>query len=230
MRFNLPLLALIVVNAAGQLPVSPTPEGQTVVVQFVETHRALIQRVLADEFRLDPDLALSIALPEVSRYSRLRDLTETSALQVFYIQLGEEYADFSIGKLQMKPSFAASLESAAHELGNNIASMFEYKTQSPEAIREERVDRLCSIEWQLRYLGLFCRLVQHRNRLKLDDSTLTIYASAYNLGWQRPLNDIVAWSHEKNFPSGRREPTDASYASCVMALYDLLKSPDSHEE
>ena len=53
--------------------------------------------------------AIAIVFPELVRYSALRDKIEISILKTLYINLGEEYADFSVGPFQMKPSFAESV-------------------------------------------------------------------------------------------------------------------------
>ena len=51
-------------------------------------------------------MAIAVVFPELIRYSALRDKIEITLLKSLYIYKGDDYADFSIGQFQMKPSFA----------------------------------------------------------------------------------------------------------------------------
>ena len=69
-----------------------------------------IKRLKFEEERLSKDIVkmqekTAIFFPELIRYSFIRDLLETTALEYLYIENGKNYADFSIGRMQMKPSF-----------------------------------------------------------------------------------------------------------------------------
>ena len=59
----------------------------------------------------------AILFPELIRYSVYKDFFETQALELLYIDYGKKTADFSIGRFQMKPSFAEAVEAyiLAHE-------------------------------------------------------------------------------------------------------------------
>jgi hypothetical protein len=58
-------------------------------------------------------LAIAVIFPELVRYSALRDKMEITLLKALYINLGEDYANFSIGQFQMKPSFAEIIREKA---------------------------------------------------------------------------------------------------------------------
>lgn len=52
----------------------------------------------------------ALVAPEISQFGYLSDRAQTYILKVMYVQRGKAYADFSIGRFQMKPSFIERLE------------------------------------------------------------------------------------------------------------------------
>ena len=60
----------------------------------------------------DPDLLIPVVFPELLRFNILQNRMETSMLRLFYVNVGESYANFSVGVFQMKPSFVESMEYA----------------------------------------------------------------------------------------------------------------------
>lgn len=230
---SITFFAILAVNSQAQ-QASLASEA----ADFVGANKTSINSVLRDQFGLDPDVAISLVLPEVGRFSSINDFAETSALQVFYIQLGKDYANFSIGRFQMKPSFAEGLEEAlisgdypqlllpargAPADAGGYAELFAYKQGTPEFIRSQRIERLCSREWQLRYLGLFCRIMECKFGEKLSKDNLELFAGAYNLGWQCSTDEILSWNRVASFPSGKRKSSDRSYAVVAKEYYEELK-------
>ncbi len=74
---------------------------------------------LVDSLRkseVDPNFARAIVFPETVRYSFLQNQAEIAGLMVLYVKYGSAYADFSVGRFQMKPSFAEQIEHDAREL------------------------------------------------------------------------------------------------------------------
>ena len=69
-----------------------------------------IWMVIFSEFGLRAELAEAVVFPELVLYSALQDCIETTAVKGLYLQGGTRGADFSIGRFQMKPSFAEALE------------------------------------------------------------------------------------------------------------------------
>lgn len=138
---------------------------------------------------VDPSIACSIVFPEVMRYSSLRDFAETKSLEVLYIQYGSKYADFSIGRFQMKPSFAAKLEKdwlklMEKEIVSGIIRPSD--TVDDTSSRILRINRLKDQEWQVRYLVMYCKVVDIRFHDKLFSKNIPdieFLASAYNLGY-----------------------------------------------
>ena len=74
-------------------------------IAFERENRSWMEPILAKNHISYP-LAIAVIFPELVRYSALRDKMEITLLKALYINLGEDYANFSIGQFQMKPSFA----------------------------------------------------------------------------------------------------------------------------
>src|SRR5674476_1475160 len=72
---------------------------------FERDNRSWMEPILAKNHISYP-IAIAIVFPELVRYSALRDKMEITLLKTLYVNLGEDYANFSIGQFQMKPSFA----------------------------------------------------------------------------------------------------------------------------
>ncbi|RYF86531.1 MAG: hypothetical protein EOO03_11685 [Chitinophagaceae bacterium] len=131
----------------------------------------------------------SIVFPEVMRYNSLRDGIETESLRTLYVQLGADYADFSIGLFQMKPSFAESVEAmAAKLLPATLLNELSLKYQTSDAvlIRQQRVERLQDEHWQLIYLTAFvgiCNRLFETTHFANSNERLQWYATVYNAGF-----------------------------------------------
>ncbi len=133
----------------------------------------------------------SIVFPEVMRYNSLKDDVETESLRTLYVQWGQDYANFSIGLFQMKPSFAVEVETKAKQfISTSILNEFQfnYSTTDEKSIRRERVDRLQDNEWQLIYLTAFILICDAQYQHKVfgsETERLQWYATVYNAGFDR---------------------------------------------
>lgn len=150
----------------------------------------------------DSKLMEAIIFPELIRYNRLYDVVETGSLMGLYARLGSDYADFSIGKLQMKPTFAVSLERFmldhrelkwVHQLGfDGVAINDCYEN------RTARINRLDNDEWQIKYLVAMikCLKIKHPEiwRNTTAGQKLVLIATAYNCGWDKSMATIKAAS------------------------------------
>jgi hypothetical protein len=142
----------------------------------------------------DKTFMQSIVFPEVMRFNELKDDIETESLRTMYVQFGKEYADFSVGLFQMKPSFAEQLELKAQQL-LPVAVYKElqltYESTNTEAIRTERINRLQDADWQLVYLTAFicvCNELYKHKQFTNAAEKMQWYASVYNTGFEK--NDI----------------------------------------
>lgn len=75
---------------------------------FLEENNNWIKPALA-EYDVPYDEAVAVVFPELVRYSALRDKMEITMLKTLYRNLGDDYANFSIGVFQIKPSFAEEI-------------------------------------------------------------------------------------------------------------------------
>ena len=89
---------------------------------FEKENRNWMEPLLAKSHISYP-VAISIIFPEIVRYSALRDKVEITLLKTLYVNLGEDYADFSVGQFQMKPSFAEAIRIKADSVldGNRVS-------------------------------------------------------------------------------------------------------------
>ena len=61
---------------------------------------------------VSPEMAEAVIWPEILRYSVIRDIIENTLNYSTYIRLGSSGFDFSVGRFQIRPSFAERLEKA----------------------------------------------------------------------------------------------------------------------
>lgn len=150
-------------------------------------------------------LLKAIVFPEVMRYSEWKDDIETESLRVLYVQFGKEYADFSVGIFQMKPSFVEQLEQEARlllpaDIYNEL--QLNYKTGDEQNIRQQRIDRLRDADWQLVYLTAFVALCNHLYKGRYFSSELERlqwYATVYNAGLNRSDEYIAKKISQEQF-------------------------------
>ncbi|MHC1705390.1 MAG: hypothetical protein AB9846_15900 [Tenuifilaceae bacterium] len=173
-------------------------------------------------FGIDTNLAISIVFPELIRFSALRDKIETYSLEVLYVQYGSKYADFSIGRFQMKPSFAERLEKDWNNYLN--ISIFKEKHLPPfdttniQKNRILRLERLKNRYWQVKYLVMFIKL--NEGKISDQEEELNFLASAYNVGYWNDLNVIHNKGKSKYYHLGLIKPSICyNYADISLFYY-----------
>ena len=131
----------------------------------------------------------AIVFPEVMRYNEVYDGIQTESLKVLYKEWGTDYANFSIGHFQMKPSFALQVEKQMTDLltPGQIRDMgFDKILSAPEITqRSLRLQYLDNTAWQAKYLTAFIMICNARFEHKIwasDQEKLAWYASLYNRG------------------------------------------------
>lgn len=153
----------------------------------------------------EPSFMQAIVFPEVMRYNTLKDGIEAESLRTLYVQFGKEYANFSIGLFQMKPSFAEEVEQKAkYFLAENIRNelQLQYNATDEEIIRIQRVERMQDKEWQLIYLTAFIAICNEiyktKNFVSLSEK-LQWYATVYNAGFDKTDEYIRKKITQENF-------------------------------
>ena len=134
----------------------------TQAAAFVKKHHEEWRQEF-DIFGVDCRVAEAIVFPELIRYSMWQDEIERAAVNGLYVMKGREGADFSIGRFQMKPSFAEEVEQAWNRSSLSKEYGFVFNLQSNNEARRSRIRRLSTMEGQCRYLAIFIRLLQQRH-------------------------------------------------------------------
>lgn len=169
----------------------------------------------------------SIVFPEVMRYNSLKDDIETESLHTLYAQFGEEYANFSIGLFQMKPSFAQQVEEKSKLLLSddlNRELQLAIKMNDPIAEREERIKRLEDNQWQMIYLTAFiciCDTLYSDKIFSNEADRLQWYATVYNAGFDKQDNYISEKIKQENFYLNQDMPGKKfKYAAIAAWFYN----------
>lgn len=185
---------------------------------YCERHRTEWRQVW-ERYDIPCDIAEAVIFPELIRYGLFQDKMETGAVRALYISRGTGGCDFSIGRFQMKPSFAEELEKRWMRSGMARQYGLYFDTKDNETARRIRISRLEKEEWQCIYLAVFLKMlyldygsVDKRGeysqdgieRLSMKDQ-VRLAATAYNRGcrWVNPgygpLDEIRARVDEKHF-------------------------------
>lgn len=173
------------------------------------------EKFLRDNSWLGPSLKLTpseiriaeaVVFPEIVRYCILQDQIEVRALKVLYVQAGEEYANFSIGQFQMKPTFAEQVERDYNRLFSSTEQetigVPSFPIADSSQLRNQRVLRLDDFHWQAQYLRLFMMIMARRYkeaRFSTDTDKLRFYATAYNAGYHRGERAIRAAMNARRY-------------------------------
>lgn len=170
--------------------------------------------------------AMAVIFPELVRYSALRDKMETTLLKALYINLGKEYANFSIGHLQMKPSFAELLGMSAGGLPGHRYSSMVRDSSDFDDIRDYRSSIVKDLEdtgSQINYLIVFFKICSKRFELRkmAPEERIRFLATAYNYGFFKSGNEIRSMEGRKFFSTGLVAKEYYSYADISVFWYEM---------
>lgn len=197
---------------------------------FVKTN-AWISGALA----LDPGearLALAVVFPEIIRFSSFEDRIQVGALKVLYVQYGKEYANFSVGRFQMKPVFAEQVERDSNRLlaaeERAVLGAPVFPAADTVENRRDRVLRLDDFKWQVRYLGLFMRIMDKRHARTVFADTLErlrFYATAYNAGYTNSEKTIRRILPAKTYHTELFD-SETKYCYADIAVFFFKNGPE----
>jgi hypothetical protein len=169
----------------------------------------------------------SIVFPEVMRYNSLKDGVEAESLRTLYVQFGKEYANFSIGLFQMKPTFAEEVEIKSKKiLPDSIYKELQlgYTKKDEGEIRKERVERLQDEDWQLVYLTAFiavCNTTYQHKKISSATEKMQWYATVYNAGFDKTDAYISNKIKQDNFYLEQGMPKNKfKYAAIAAWFYN----------
>lgn len=182
-------------------------------------------RALADSFSVPFNEIISIVFPELVRYSSIKDKMEVTLLKILYAYKGKEYADFSVGVFQMKPSFAEKIREEVKASSNKeLLKIFGANQFSPDnrAQREQLVAELENPVCQFEYLIAFYKLydIKFRNKLwKNKIEKIKYYATAYNCGFFHSNEYIESMMNKKIYSIDILKSGPYYFYSDISAFY-----------
>jgi hypothetical protein len=191
---------------------------------FEQENRNWIEPLLAKNHISYP-LAISIIFPELVRYSALRDKMEITLLKTLYVNLGEDYANFSIGQFQMKPSFAEMIrEEAPVVLGRRSGITFKTRSDFDDIkdFRKTIIKDLEDPKSQMNYLIVFIKICEKNFKTHRRDelSQIKFLATAYNFGIEKKEADIESMIGKKFFNTKLFKTVNYSYAEVSLFWYE----------
>jgi hypothetical protein len=200
---------------------------------FERTNRIWMEPVLVKNHISYP-IAIAVIFPELVRYSALRDKMEITLLKTLYVNLGEEYANFSIGQFQMKPSFAELIRLRAPEVMNRRSGIV-FKSESDfddiRNFRKSIVSDLEDIRTEFNYLVAFMKICEKSYKTDSNDnlSRLKFIATAYNYGIDKTSSQIENMMDKKFFNTKLFKTENYSYADVSLFWYKQYKSIPSEK-
>lgn len=192
-------------------------------LDFIEENNKTINlnlHNLSDEEKI---MAMAIVAPEISQFSSVMDFVELRALFISYRNFGK--GDFSVGYFQMKPSFVETLET---EIMKNNKLKSRYSSFIPnggdKSKREQRLKRLSSLEWQLKYLEVFFEIAKLKTasiKFKDQEDKLKYFATLYNSGINSSSKRVEEMQKKTYFPHNVRK---YNYSDVALEFYrEMLK-------
>jgi len=190
---------------------------------FEQENRKWIEPLLK-KHNISYPLAMAVIFPELIRYSALRDKMEITLLKTLYINLGEYYANFSIGQLQMKPSFAESIRNKAPSVMNRrsgILFMNETEFSDIKNYRKSIVTDLEDPKIQFNYLIAFFKICEKKYSLKsMDEITrVKFLATVYNYGVDKSIDKVYGMMDKKFFNTRLFKTENYSYSDVSVYWY-----------
>lgn len=200
----------------------------TSAINYVKEHHDEWSREF-EQFDVDPRLAVAIVFPELIRYSMWQDEIERAAVNGLYVSKGTDGANFSIGRFQMKPSFAEEIEQEWNRSSLSKEYGFVFNLQQNNEARRSRIRRLSNMQGQCRYLAIFIRLLQQRHpQLKQlsEKEQVCFLATAYNRSFTASFQQIKKIQHERHFHTDVIKTHSTClycYADIAIVAYRMLR-------
>jgi hypothetical protein len=169
-------------------------------------------------------VAIAVIFPELVRYSALRDKMETTLLKALYVNLGEEYANFSIGQFQMKPSFAEIIRERGPAVLGRRSGIVLRSASDYDDIKQFRKSIVADLEdtrAELNYLVVSLKICEKSYNVNKKDefSRLKFLATAYNYGIDKSEDQIDSMINRKFFNTKLFKTENYSYADVSLYWY-----------
>jgi hypothetical protein len=190
--------------------------------QYEKENRSWVKPIL-DKFHVPYGLAMAVVYPELIRYSSLRDKIETGLLKTLYVNMGDEYSDFSVGEYQMKPSFVEKVIKELPRSGIKIPGIRQTSDFNDlKEFRRSIVKELESPGEQLKYLVAFYWICEKKFKISnMDESQkVTFLSTAYNYGFDKNRMQIEAMSGKKYFTTKLHGGDTYSYSDISLFWFE----------
>lgn len=180
---------------------------------------------LIQAYGLKPKEVKAVIFPELIRYNAIQDKIETFALESLYIQYGKDYANFSIGQFQLKPSFAEAIEIDFLKLFGTSPLGVISKIKSEDALqnvaaRSGRLKKLKESKSALNYVCLFFKILETKYpNWKTDEEKIKFFACAYNSDYRKSKDEITSLIPKKFFHTGVISSRKYCYAEIAWYFF-----------
>jgi hypothetical protein len=200
-------------------------------IMFESENRSWMEPILSKNHISYP-LAVAVIFPELVRYSALQDKMEITLLKALYINLGDEYANFSIGQFQMKPSFAALVREQTNYLLNRRSGISLKRSSEYDDIKDYRKSIVKDLEdpkSEFNYLVAFIKICDKNFRTnRMDEiSGLKFLSTAYNFGINKSSAEIEKMVDKKFFNTKLFKTENYSYADVSLCWYKHYQSANN---
>ena len=190
---------------------------------FVRENESWMSELLREN-EVDYHLVLSMVFPELVRYSAIRDRMETTLLKALYVHFGADYANFSIGVFQIKPSCAEEVLREIPGLQDKtLLSHFKAinSSISDDEKRSIIVKELEDVRSQLIYVAAIVKILNQKYRnykWNSDLDKVKFYATAYNCGFSNSEAYIRQQMNATTFHTGLIK-SENHYCYAEIAAY-----------
>jgi hypothetical protein len=190
---------------------------------FERDNRSWMDSVLTRNHISYP-VAIAVIFPELVRYSALRDKMETTLLKALYVNLGDEYANFSIGQFQMKPSFAEIIRERGPAVLGRRSGIVLRSASDYDDIKQFRKSIIADLEdtrAEFNYLVVFLKICEKSYKVNRKDefSQLKFLATAYNYGIDKSEEQIDSMINRRFFNTKLFKTENYSYADVSLFWY-----------
>ena len=206
-------ISFLLIIACSFISWSPTTnyrahyaEDYEQALKFIQENKSAFSKA-SKKYGIEEKALKAVVFPELMRFNLLQNLLETEALELLYVQSGSKAVDFSISNFQMKPSFVEKLEEFVAQNDPTLEqfqSICSYGNLTDDKqIRKKRLERLSSLEWQLKYLSVFYKVAESKTRKDLPKTEqIKKIAAYYNCGLHRTNAELEKLIKRPSYPYG----------------------------
>jgi len=228
---KLTLVLVVILLASFTIPLTENYKqafgsDYTWAVNWLQQNKISIQKY-ADQFNIPAKELKAIVFPELIRYNTIFDAIEINSLKYLYVSDGKEYADFSVGYFQMKPSFAEMVEQDLAGLKDSVFISQSkinglYNMADNELNRNARIARITSIDMQVQYLCAFYKICEHKFadiRFFSTADKVKCFATSYNAGYRRSFESLQSFQQKKYYHTGKLVTSQRYNYADISAYY-----------